>query len=230
MLKQLTLAYAGSNGSSIAPFESTFHYKVNAMRHGFDQADAFILWGGEDIHPSLYGAKANINNHARGNYPSKRDTWEWQAIKYCKANNIPIIGVCRGAQMLCAAAGGKLIQHTSGHATTMGHTVETNDGESFVVTSAHHQMLDVYNTNHEMLGWSTKTISDIYYGETNETPKHIADQIAAGVWVEPEMVYFPDLNALAIQGHPEWAVGSQFARWCNKAVCDMLLVNEGVWN
>lgn len=231
MLKQLTLACApiGNNGS-IQPFDSTFDFKVNAARFGFEQADAFVLWGGEDIHPSLYNAKANKFNGARGGGPSDRDLWEWQAIKYCKANRIPIIGVCRGAQMLCAAAGGKLIQHVKGHVGGgSGHLVQTNEGEVFHVTSCHHQMMDVYNTNHEMLAWTPSALSDCYFGEECETPKHISDMIAAGAWAEPEMVYFPELNALAIQGHPEWAIGSAFDKWCNKTIAELLLVNEGAW-
>jgi gamma-glutamyl-gamma-aminobutyrate hydrolase PuuD len=130
--------------------------------------------------------------------------WEWKAMKYCKANNIPIIGVCRGAQFMCAFAGGSLIQHCTGH-TNGAHDVITVDGEQFPVTSSHHQMLDVAGTPHELVAWSAKRLSSVYYSETNHSSPHIASAVLSETFKEPEVVFFPEIKGLAIQGHPEWA-------------------------
>jgi gamma-glutamyl-gamma-aminobutyrate hydrolase PuuD len=139
-------------------------------------------------------------------------------MKFCKAHGIPMIGVCRGAQFLCAFAGGKLIQDVTGHGTS--HTMTTSDGEVITTTSSHHQMLDVDGTNHELLAWATHRFSKHYYGEKSETPKHIN----VLTFKEPEVVYFPDIKALAIQGHPEWAdEQDRFVGYCIEQVKDCLL-------
>lgn len=169
---------------------------------GFEGADAFLLWGGTDIHPSFYKAKANIYNGAPDE-PSDRDVWEWKAMQHCKANNIPMIGVCRGAQFLCAFAGGKLVQHCNGH-NNGTHMVEDFEGSQYSVTSAHHQMMDLRGTVNELIAWPSKAISTIYYGPDSVIPPHIQAGLSTGTFAEPEVVFFPKIKALAIQGHPEW--------------------------
>ena len=221
-----TLAYSPwGNGHSVFPFDAIFDNAVDATVHGFKNVDAFLLWGGTDIHPSYYGASAHRLNQAP-TLPSQRDVWEWQAMKHCKANNIPIIGVCRGAQFMCAFAGGKLIQHVSGH-TNGGHDVVMTDGDTFHVTSAHHQMLDLQGTKHELLGWAPHNLSAVYYGEKSETPMHVLDSMRTGVFREPEMVFFPEFKGLAIQGHPEWSpMGSEFVNKTNELVVEYLFNKE----
>ena len=216
-----TLAYSPwGNGSSIKPFDQLFDQAVDAKAKGFDNVDAFVLWGGMDIHPSYYNATAHKYNQA-GNAPSARDEWEWNAMKLCKARGIPIIGVCRGAQFMCAFTGGKLIQHVSGH-TNGSHNVITTDGDKFAVTTCHHQMLDLRDTNHELLAWTPDNLSRVYYGEKD------LDVVDRNTFKEPEVVYFPDIKGIAIQGHPEWAhEGSKFVAYCNQQISEYLF-NE-VW-
>ncbi len=202
-MKELTIAFSPyGNADSVYPFDELFAYKQDAAQVGFDGADAFLLWGGTDIHPSYYNQNPNKFSGAPPS-PSNRDQWEWKAMQYCKAKGIPIIGVCRGAQFLCAFAGGKLIQHCDGH-NNGHHMVLDVYGHYYMASSSHHQMLDVQGTQHELVAWSAPAKSSFYYGETNETPKHIADGLSAGTFREPEVVFFNSINALAIQGHPEW--------------------------
>lgn len=224
---ELTLGYSPwGNGDSIYPFDEVFTYSKDCKAEGFEGIDAFLLWGGTDIHPSFYGQKHHHFNHAPV-LPSDRDVWEWGAMRYCKAKGIPIIGVCRGAQFLCAFAGGKLIQHVTGHGND--HLVVCKDGEMFNVTSSHHQMLDVTGTSHELLAWTYQPRSTLYYGEENETPEHLQRSINNKSFQEPEIVYFPKVKGLAIQGHPEWAeVNSRFVAKTNDMIISNLLI-EKVW-
>jgi Peptidase C26 len=232
-MKELTLGYSpwGTGDKTCYPFNEIFTYTKNCKTEGFDNIDALVLWGGEDIHPSYYGERANAYNGAGFN-PSERDKWEWAAMKYCHAKNIPIIGVCRGAQFLCAFAGGKLIQHTTGHTGTP-HTVVDITGEEFTVNSYHHQMLDINvpGVKAELLGWSKHLLSGIYYGESRETPKHLVKPLLNNTFKEPEFVYFPMVNGLAIQGHPEWAKDASTKRFAERSVELVLdkLFTKKVW-
>jgi gamma-glutamyl-gamma-aminobutyrate hydrolase PuuD len=106
---------------------------------------------------------------------------------------IPTIGVCRGAQMLCAAAGGKLIQHLDNHAGA-GHDILTVDGQTMYVNSLHHQMMYPWEVDHQLLAWSKEKRSEEYHDE---------DRILNEIPCEPELVVFPKIKGIAAQWHPE---------------------------
>jgi gamma-glutamyl-gamma-aminobutyrate hydrolase PuuD len=154
--------------------------------------DAIHFEGGSDIHPDIYN-HPNVASHVN-EVPSSRDNIESTAMRDAISKSALIIGSCRGAQLACAFAGGKLVQHVDNHAGG-GHDVMTPDGESFKVTSAHHQMLYPWDVKHELLAWSAEQRSARYLGHNLDLTKHT---------VEPEAVYFPTIRALAFQWHPEW--------------------------
>jgi gamma-glutamyl-gamma-aminobutyrate hydrolase PuuD len=118
---------------------------------------------------------------------------------------ISIIGVCRGAQMGCAAAGGWLIQNVHGHAGWGGHEVTTDDGIVFNVNSIHHQMMVPDGVEHELIAWSSERRAEKFQPETS--PAYGIDAgdswYPAETWKEPEFVYFPKIKCYAIQWHPE---------------------------
>lgn len=189
----MLIAYSPyGNGHSVWPFGKIFKRSV-PLDKMTEKPDAILLWGGTDIHPSYYNETAHPTNQA-GTIPSERDKFEWKAMMWAKANKVPIIGVCRGAQFINAFAGGKLVQHCNGH--HRDHLVTCEDGEIFAVTSSHHQMLRLEGTDGKLLAWSREPLSAFYVNGDNEEVK---------VDREPEIVFYPSIKALAIQGHPEWA-------------------------
>jgi gamma-glutamyl-gamma-aminobutyrate hydrolase PuuD len=152
--------------------------------------DILIVWGGADIHPSFYNKKHSKFSGA-SREPSQRDRAEWALMHRAKELGLPIIGVCRGGQMLSALAGGSLIQHVNGHGGY--HDVTTYDNKKFRVNSLHHQMMHPLNTNHSVIAWSSHKRSDVYYDEDTNVD----------VTVEPEFIHFHDVKGFAIQWHPE---------------------------
>lgn len=166
-----------------------------------ERDSALIIWGGSDIHPDYYLRPMHRTTHPGG----MRDKLEWSLLQRAVEMGIPIFGVCRGAQMLCAAAGGWLIQDVRGHAGYGGHSVKTHDGKEFTVNSIHHQMMVPDGTNHELVAWSVERRAEKFavenapaYGIDNNQTWHPPEG-----WKEPEFVYFPRINGYAIQWHPE---------------------------
>jgi putative glutamine amidotransferase len=68
--------------------------------------DGIILTGGEDINPLQYNDTINLAVCGDINY--KRDTLERKLFDFALEHKIPLIGVCRGMQMMNVASGGSL--------------------------------------------------------------------------------------------------------------------------
>jgi len=213
-MKPLTLGYCPV-GHGPSPFDDVFGVRQDVSKFGFSGVDAVVFWGGTDIHPSLYRHSTSLRSQA-GQGPSSRDIFEWGAMKYCKLNKIPMIGVCRGAQMLCAAAGGWLVQHMSGHGNG-NHAMITSEGVVMQTTSAHHQLMYPFDVNHTVLAKTTRILSHTYLDGTDS-------EVDMEGKPEIEVCWFPDIKGLAIQGHPEWVNNdSEFAIYCNDLVREYVL-------
>lgn len=155
-----------------------------------------IIWGGSDINPAYYKHPIHSTTYPGG----ARDRVEWSLLQRAIEMGIPIIGVCRGAQMLCAAAGGFLIQDVNGHSGR--HEITTFDGKKMMVNSIHHQMMVPDDSEHELVAWVSKNLSYQsgvpYYGYKQDELF-----VPPEGWREPEFIYFPKINGYAIQWHPE---------------------------
>ncbi len=69
--------------------------------------DGILITGGADVFPGYYG---KINDTARcGKFDRYRDSLEMALIHYAVNNKVPLIGVCRGEQIINVALGGSLI-------------------------------------------------------------------------------------------------------------------------
>lgn len=68
--------------------------------------DGLLVTGGEDLDPASYGEE---NLHS-GRACPERDTVEMDAIRICKKLGKPVLGICRGVQVMAAAMGGTLWQ------------------------------------------------------------------------------------------------------------------------
>lgn len=154
-----------------------------------EDADLVVFTGGEDVDPSLY----NENKHATVYSNLTRDLYEQKQFNKAKALNKHIIGICRGSQFLCVMAGGILVQHQ--HNPGFHHKIKTYDGRELEITSTHHQAAYPWRIkNFQVLGW-TNNISKYHLGGNGE------EMVNDGQ--EMEIVYYPEVKGLGIQGHPE---------------------------
>lgn len=78
--------------------------------------DALIITGGRDLDPAAYGH----DPHPATDEPARdRDAWELALLDAALRFEIPVLGICRGAQVLNVALGGTLHQHLP---EVVGHT------------------------------------------------------------------------------------------------------------
>lgn len=81
-----------------------------------DGLDGLILTGGKDVDPARYGQPP----HPLTDEPDRdRDAWEFALVAAALRRGMPVLGICRGAQVLNVALGGTLIQHLP---DAIGHT------------------------------------------------------------------------------------------------------------
>ncbi len=122
-----------------------------------DRVDGLVIAGGPDIDPALYGADA----HPTTDRPrADRDETELMLYESARERGIPVLGVCRGMQMMAVASGGSLVQdlpsagyglvHRDAPGTFHAHGATFSEsslaaqilGNEMVVNSSHHQSVD----------------------------------------------------------------------------------------
>jgi putative glutamine amidotransferase len=137
------------------PVELTRDADVAAV---MEHLDGLVLTGGADVDPAVYGQDPDPE---LGAIEPDRDAWELALLGAAEARGVPVLCVCRGAQLLNVAKGGTLRQHVSvdegdGHPRFAddghepAHAVELEDGSLAAsllgaridVNSLHHQVVD----------------------------------------------------------------------------------------
>ncbi|MER6995898.1 gamma-glutamyl-gamma-aminobutyrate hydrolase family protein [Streptomyces sp. NPDC000410] len=113
--------------------------------------DGLVVAGGPDVEPVRYGAEPDPRT---GPPARERDAWELALIDAALASGTPLLGICRGMQLLNVALGGTLVQHMEGHTEAVGvfgsHPVAPVAGTRYAslvpepssVPTYHHQAVD----------------------------------------------------------------------------------------
>jgi gamma-glutamyl-gamma-aminobutyrate hydrolase PuuD len=129
--------------------------------------DGILLPGGPDIDPSVYG---QVMRPETGVPDSDRDRWEAFIFQQAYPAGIPILGICRGMQLMNVALGGTLQQHLEhaelhtgpGYVThpvriepdsTLGDLM-SYEAEEVDVTARHHQGVGRLGENLHAVAWA----------------------------------------------------------------------------
>jgi len=133
--------------------------------------DGVVIAGGGDIDPAIYGAARHPKTEVTA---PDRDAWELAVAESAIRMNVPLLGICRGMQVMNVACGGTLHQHVPdlvGHddhegsrvgfgahkvRVTSGRTVITilPGGEYFEVPTHHHQAVDKLGDGLIAVAWA----------------------------------------------------------------------------
>lgn len=143
----------GNTGSVVSMLNrcGNVSYKIVSGNCDVSKYDGLILPGGVDISPSLYGQK----NKASKNVNKSLDKLQYKLLdKFVKAGK-PVLGLCRGMQLINVYFGGTLKQDVKGHrGVTHNTTISTNSWiyeiykkKSMNVNSWHHQTVQKLGDN-----------------------------------------------------------------------------------
>ncbi|UUU20800.1 gamma-glutamyl-gamma-aminobutyrate hydrolase family protein [Streptomyces sp. DSM 40750] len=136
---------AGGLAAMLPPDDPSYAAEVVA------RLDGLVIAGGPDVDPSHYGAEREPRT---GPAAPARDAWELALIHAALHSGTPLLGICRGMQLLNVALGGTLIQHLDDHVIEVGvfgrHPVKPVPGTRYAeiapeeadVPTYHHQAVD----------------------------------------------------------------------------------------
>lgn len=162
--------------------------------------DALLLTGGEDIYPGLYGKEQDTNRC--GGFNLYRDSLELLLFSNARMMKMPVLGICRGLQLINVAEGGSLFidlpeDNNSGELHRIGdedwskHFVALSKEtelqriirkDSILVESNHHQGIERLATSLQSIAVSSDGLIESVTGKDSESG-----------------------FLLAVQWHPEWA-------------------------
>jgi len=159
-----------------------------------DVVDGLILAGGRDIDPATYGAE---RVEATDEPHTLRDAFEIALAQRAMERDIPLLGVCRGMQLMNIARGGTLVQDLPAH---LGHrrTIGTFDGNDHPVRL-------------EPGSLAARAAGEEHHGTLShhhQGIERVGDGLAVSGWSDddglPEALEDPELRfALGVQWHPE---------------------------
>lgn len=153
--------------------------------------DGLIVSGGDDIHPSLYGGETM----AKANYDQPRDELEKRLIRYALDHQLPMLGICRGYQLINAVLGGTLFgdirelrSKTSNFGTILPRKTACIESESCLS---------------ELLGSPTIRINSLHHQAVDETGEGLA--VAARDLDDfVQALECTTRNIIGVQWHPEY--------------------------
>jgi putative glutamine amidotransferase len=170
-----------------------------------DRLDGLVVTGGQDIHPSRWGGTARVDPSAdpRWNHDAhdlERDEYEAALIVAALRANVPILGVCRGHQLLNVVLGGTLVEDIEeGRIIHVSPNFAPDDGDdahtvSFTPGSLAHTL---YGPRRVVNSWHHQAVDRLGRGLT------VMGSTADGV---VEAIRLADRPVVGLQWHPEWMI------------------------
>lgn len=167
---------------------------ITAASAVVSRLDGLIISGGADVEPTRYGADADPHTTA---CRPERDAWELALLDAADAIDLPVLGICRGMQLMAIRAGGSLVQHVP---DVVGHTEHSPAPDRFGLSEIR---IEVHSRLRRMIGPTTRGACH-HHQAVREHPGYRAVAFAADGMTEAMEADGERFN-LAVQWHPETA-------------------------
>jgi len=166
--------------------------------------NGLIISGGYDVHPKYYGE--NTEHHSLKLTP-ERDRFELTLVRNARAKKIPILGICRGHQLINVAFGGTLYQDLS---LKDEYTFDHKVGKSSAYKKRHPVIIKEESKLFSILGKNEIEVNTSHH----QGIKKIAPEFVATAWSKKDGVIEgiespKDIYLLSVQWHPEVTFGEK---------------------
>jgi putative glutamine amidotransferase len=173
-----------------------------------DGIHALVLSGGPDVDPSLYGRERGPETDEPR---ADRDAWESALAREAMRRGMPLLGICRGLQLLNVALGGTLIQHLP---DAIGHDRHRPVVGEFAV---HDVRTAPGSRAAGILGARSETQS-----HHHQAIEGLGDGLVATAWADDDTIEAVEAPGcagwmVAVQWHPEEADGEPLFEALTKA-------------
>lgn len=155
--------------------------------------DGLLLSGGADVDPARYGAPLDP---ATGPIEPARDEFELGLVDMAVDDGLPVLGICRGLQLLNVWAGGTLHQHVPSHAR---YDIAPDERFDELTIEPGSLLAELYGTSHR--------VNSLHH----QTVEHVADGwvvTARSADGAVEALEWPGHDVIAVQWHPELLPGA----------------------
>ena len=177
----------------VAPLLVTPAHSTASVRAMLEICDGLVLSGGEDVDPSRYGESPSP---ALGAVSRRRDEVEFCAMEVALERQIPILGICRGAQVINVALGGTLYQDL---ATDMPGSLMHRQEQPWGQRSQHARVI-ADSRLHEIVGAQDLFINSYHH----QAMRDVAAELVVVARADDGMV-----EAVEGRDHP-WLIGVQW--------------------
>jgi len=159
------------------------------------RVDGLLLTGGGDVNPDRYGSSGHPEVYA---VDEERDVFEFQLVSWALEQKLPLLGICRGLQVINVALGGTLIEHLPDviDDKTAHCLVPRAPTDHAIELAAESRLAGIYGeTNFSAASWHHQAIGDVAPGLT------VVGRAPDGTIEALEMADHPEL--ITVQWHPE---------------------------
>ncbi len=193
---------------------------LDALDATLDRLDGVVLAPGRDIDPRRYGEQPGPSLAPT---EPERDAFELELVPRVLERGLPVLGMCRGIQILNVALGGTLVQHLGDHPDWAEHP--SDPGWSAWKEVEHASLLQEPPGAHPRHAIAIEEGSRLgealgaAEAEVNSFHHQGLDRVADGLWVTarapdglPEAVELPGADVLAVQWElqEEWRIDTRF--------------------
>ena len=150
VISAFSRGYASTYADAVARWDATPLVVTDpaAADAAAARMDGLLLAGGPDVHPERYGAEvdpsAGVSPHPG------LDDLDFPLLEAALARDVPVLGICRGMQVLNVAFGGSLLQHVDNHRHTQ-HRIWVSPGSKLAVIIGAGGQVRVNSNHHQGL-------------------------------------------------------------------------------
>lgn len=158
-----------------------------------ERLDGLVISGGQDVHPDTLGVDTPPSDP---DSDPRRDAYEIELIRGAVELGVPLLGVCRGMQILNVALGGTLVPDLD------THEIDHRSPGRQVDDETHRVRLIAGSTLFEVYGPHVE-VNSLHH----QAVDRLGSGLAATAWALDgivEAVEMSEVPVVAVQWHPEW--------------------------